>query len=173
MKRWYVVQVYAGYEDVVRKDLERRVQKEGLQESFGAVLVPSTKSASLFDSSSKDLDQQLFPGYVLVEMELSPATMRLVLDSMRVLKFLGGKEPTPISKKEVDRILRQVSGEIEVGPKKEEFTVGSEVEIVDGPFAGFVGIVEHVDSDNEKLTVMVGIFGRMTPVELGFQQIKR
>lgn len=173
MKRWYVVQVYAGYEDVVRRDLEKRVQKEGMQESFGAILVPSAKSTQYFEASSKDVDQQLFPGYVLVEMEMSPEAMRIVLDSMRVLKFLGGKDPAPISKKEVDRILRQVSGEIEVGPKKEEFAVGSEVEIVDGPFAGFVGIVEAVDSENEKLTVMVGIFGRMTPVELGFQQIKR
>lgn len=173
MKRWYVVQVYAGYEEVVKKDLERQAQKEGLQELMGAVLVPSAKAAKFFDADQKDAQHQLFPGYVLVEMEMTPATMRLVTDSMRVLRFLGGKEPTPISKKEIDRILRQVAGEIEVGLKKEEFTVGSEVEIIDGPFAGFVGIVEAVDVENEKLTVMVGIFGRMTPVELGFQQVKR
>jgi transcription termination/antitermination protein NusG len=173
MKRWYVVQVYAGYEEVVKKDLERQAKKDGLQELLGAVLVPSAKTAKFFDADQKDADQQLFPGYVLVEMELTPATMRLVTDSMRVLRFLGGKEPTPISKKEIDRVLRQITGEIEVGLKKEEFTVGSEVEIIDGPFAGFVGIVEAVDVENEKLTVMVGIFGRMTPVELGFQQVKR
>jgi len=173
MKRWYVVQVYAGYEEIVKKDLEKRVVKEGVQDKFGAVLVPSAKAQRFFDASQKDMDQQLFPGYVLVEMEMGPEAMRLVLDSMRVLKFLGGKEPVPISKKEVDRILRQMAGEIEIGPKKEEFIVGSEVEIADGPFAGFVGIVEAVDAENEKLTVMVGIFGRMTPVELVFQQVKR
>src|SRR5262249_16519799 len=138
MKRWYVVQVYAGYEEVVKKDLEKRIQKEGIQDSFGAILVPAAKSQRLFDVAQKDLDQQLFPGYVLVEMDVNPTTMRLVLDSMRVIKFLGGKEPTPISKKEVDRILRQMTGEIEIGPKKEEFIIGGEVEIADGPFAGFM-----------------------------------
>ena len=96
MKRWYVVQVYAGYEEVVKKDLERQAQKEELQELFGAVLVPTAKAAKFFDAGQKDTDQQLFPGYVLVEMELTPAAMRLVTDSMRVLRFLGGKEPTPI-----------------------------------------------------------------------------
>jgi transcriptional antiterminator NusG len=171
-KRWYVVQVYAGYEQAVKKDIEKRIEEKGLQDRFGQVLVPSTKLKQTFDAIA-DKDQQLFPGYILIEMELSQETIRLVTSSMRVLKFLGGKDPVPLSKKEVEYFMRQMMGEIAVGSQKEEFIVGSEVDIVDGPFAGFVGIVEDVDTENEKLTIMVSIFGRMTPVELGFHQIKR
>jgi len=174
MKRWYVVQVYAGYEQIVKADIEKRIEEQGMQEDFGDVLVPSTKLKKLFEAiDEKNKDQQLFPGYILVEMEMKPETVRLVTSSLRVLRFLGGKEPAPLSKKEIGRILQQITGEIEVGPKKEEFAIGSEVSISDGPFAGFVGIVESVDSENEKLKVMVSIFGRMTPVELGFHQVKR
>lgn len=172
MKRWYVVQVYAGYEQVVKKDIEKRIQDEGLGEKFGQVLVPSAKLKHYFEAVNEK-DQQLFPGYVLVEMEMAPETIKVVTSSFRVLKILGGKEPVPLPKKEVDRIVRQMLGEIEVGAKKEEFIVGSEVDITDGPFSGFVGIVEAADSESEKLTVMVSIFGRMTPVELGFHQVKR
>lgn len=171
-KRWYVVQVYAGYEQVVKKDIEKRIQEKSLQDRFGQVLVPSAKSKQTFDVSA-DKDQQLFPGYILIEMEMSPETMRLVTSSLRVSKFLGGKDPVPLSKKEVEYFMRQMMGEIAVSSKKEEFVVGSEVDIIEGPFAGFVGIVEDVDMGNEKLTIMVSIFGRMTPVELGFHQIKR
>lgn len=172
MKRWYVVQVYAGYEQVVKKDLDARIVREGLQDKLGQVLVPSAKTKRFFEEIDNK-DQQLFPGYVLIEAELTPEVLKFVTSSMRVMKFLGGKEPVPISKREIDRIVRQVEGEIEVGSKKEGFLVGSEVDISDGPFASFVGIVEAVDAENEKLTVMVSIFGRMTPVELGFHQVKQ
>lgn len=173
MKRWYVVQVYAGYEEAVKADLEKRISEQGQQDQFGEVLIPAAKLRQFFqDPDAKD--QQLFPGYVLIEMEMNLQTLRTVVDSPRVLRFLGGMEPAPLSKKEIDRILSQVKGEITVGKKDEEFiAVGVEVDIQEGPFAGFVGVVEKVDSENEKITVMVSIFGRMTPVELGFHQIKR
>ena len=173
MKRWYVIQVYAGYEDRVLKDIHSLIEKEDLSECFGEILVPSAKLKSLFEVSTDSKEQQLFPGYLLVEMEMVPEAMRLVLSSPRVVKFLGGQEPMPLSKKEIDRILSQMRGEIEVAIEKEEFIHGSEVEITDGPFSHFVGIIERVDKDNEKLTVMVSIFGRMTPVELGFHQVKQ
>ena len=106
-------------------------------------------------------------------MEMTPEALRVVTASMRVLRFLGGKSPEPVSQKEIDRIISQVKGEIVVEATREEFVLGSEVDIVEGPFAGFVGIIDSVDYNSEKLTVMVSIFGRMTPVELGFHQIKR
>lgn len=173
MKRWYVVQVYAGYEQAVQADIQKRITEYDLLEQFGQVLIPAAKLRQFFhDPDAKD--QQLFPGYVLLEMEMNPQTMRLVIDSPRVLRFLGGMEPAPLSQKEIDRILSQVKGEITVGKKDEPFIAeGSEVDIKEGPFAGFVGVVEKVDTENEKLTVMVSIFGRMTPVELGFHQVKR
>lgn len=171
MKRWYVVQVYAGYEAIVKKDILKRVQEDDLQEQFGEVLVPAAKLKQLF--ATEDVkDQQLFPGYILVEMEMEPITKRLVLSSARVLRFLGGLEPVPLTQREMDQILSQMRGEIAVTTDKDEFVVGREVDIMDGPFAGFVGVVEKVDKENDRLTVMVSIFGRMTPVELGFHQVK-
>jgi transcription termination/antitermination protein NusG len=170
MKRWYVVQVYAGYEQAAKVDIERRIQAE--QDYFGDILVPAAKAKSMF-ASGDSADQQLFPGYILVEMEMTPEALRVVTASMRVLKFLGGRNPEPVSQKEIDRIISQVKGEIVVEATREEFVLGSEVDIIEGPFAGFVGIIDSVDYNSEKLTVMVSIFGRMTPVELGFHQIKR
>src|ERR1043166_4413088 len=104
MKRWYVVQVYAGYEQAAKVDIEKRIQAQGMQDFFGEILVPSEDSA----------DQQLFPGYILVEMEMTPESLRVVTASIRVLRFLGGKNPEPISQKEIDRIISQVKGEIVV-----------------------------------------------------------
>ena len=172
MKRWYVVQVYAGYEDAVRSDLLKRIEEVGSQEQFGEVLIPAAKLQQFFqDPDAKD--QQLFPGYVLIEMEMIPEAMRLVTSSPRVLRFLGGMDPAPLAKKEIERILSQIKGDITVGKKEESFiSVGTEIDISEGPFSGFMGVVEKVDQENEKLTVMVSIFGRMTPVELGFHQIK-
>ncbi len=172
MKRWYVIQVYAGYEEAVRTDLFRQLQKEGLQDYFGDILIPTAQQKQLFTVSDQK-DQQLFPGYMLIEMEMVPEAMRLVVSALRVIKFLGGTEPVPLAQKEIDRIILQIKGEIAIGVEREEFTLGNEVEIQDGPFSGFVGMIEKVDKESEKLTVMVSIFGRMTPVELGFQQVKR
>ncbi|HEX2977720.1 MAG TPA: transcription termination/antitermination protein NusG [Candidatus Babeliales bacterium] len=172
MKRWYVVQIYAGYEEAIKTDLERRIKETGKQDVFGEVLIPSAKVKSMFSTEAKD-EQQLFPGYLLVEMELSQETMRLVQATPRVIRFLGGKEPMPLSQKEIGRIVSQMKGEVALVPKKSDFVVGSEVDISEGPFAGFVGVVEKVDEANERLTLMVSIFGRMTPIELGFDQVKR
>jgi transcriptional antiterminator NusG len=173
MKRWYVVQVYAGFEEQIKADVLKSIAQEGREDLFGEVLVPSAKMRQFFDTDT-ETDLQLFPGYVLVEMDVCPESIRLVTSSPRVIKFLGGKEPVPLSKKEIDRILSQMRGEVAVTVSKvAEFNVGSEVEIADGPFAGFVGMIDRVDSEAEKLTVMVSIFGRSTPVELRFDQVKR
>jgi len=172
MKRWYVVQVYAGFEEAIKADLEKQIVDEGLEQYFGDVLVPAAKMKSQLSGDEPE-DQQLFPGYILVEAEIVPQSFRLVTSHPRVLRFLGGKEPTPLRKKEIERVLSQVRGDVVVATERAEFVVGSEVEVKDGPFAGFVGIIEKVDSENEKLTVMVSIFGRMTPVELLFSQVKQ
>jgi transcription termination/antitermination protein NusG len=172
MKRWYVVQVYAGYEEPIKKDLIRRIQDEGLQDLFGEVLIPSVKLKQFFAVEEEE-DEQLFPGYILVEMELTPEAMRCIMSNSRVFKFLGGKEPVPLTKKEIERVLAQVKGEVIVAAKKTELVVGGEVTIKEGPFEGFVGVVDKIDEENEKLTVMVSIFGRMTPVELSFNQVKQ
>lgn len=173
MKRWYVAQVYKGYEEIVKKDIDRRVAKLKT-DLIGQVLIPSAKMKSMFAPQEEEQDEQLFPGYVLIEMEKTPEALAIIALTPKIVKFLGGKEPMPISKREISRILSQVKGEVVVstGPK-EIFNEGAEIDIKEGPFAGFVGIVEKVDEEGEKLTVMVSIFGRLTPVELTFDQVKK
>ena len=173
MKRWYVVQVYAGFEEQIKADITKRIAHEGRQDLFGDILIPSAKMRQFFETD-EETDQQLFPGYILIEMDPMPEALRLVTSAPRVIKMLGGKDPVPLSKREIDRIISQMKGEVAVTVSKvTEFNVGSEIEIADGPFSGFVGMIDKVDSETEKLTVMVSIFGRSTPVELRFDQVKR
>ena len=173
MKRWYVVQVYTGFEEVVKADLEMRVQEEGVQDQFGEVLVPAGEVSSILSGEEKDKKEKIFPGYLLVQMEMTGDTYRLVSLTPRVARFLGGEKPVPLSNKEVERIFAQISGELPVVKEELPFAVGNEVHISSGPFMGFVGLIDKIDEERERLTVMVSIFGRLTPVELGFDQVKR
>ena len=172
MKQWYVLQIYAGYEDKIKADLEYNIANSSMKDSFGEIMFPSAKMKQVF-SNLEEEDQQLFPGYMLIQMKLSPDVMKLVLDTPRVLKFLGDKKPVALSKKEIDRVLEKVHGGVVLSGNQGELALDSEVTIADGPFSGFVGIVEKVEPDNERVTVMVSIFGRMTPVELRFDQVKK
>lgn len=171
MKHYYVVQVYSGYESAAKDDLERRIVKSAQQDNFGEILVPSAKFKTLL-TTEEIKNEQLFPGYILVEMVLTPETMKVVTSSIRVLKFLGGLNPKPLREKEVSLVKSQMIGEVSIKHEQTEFSVGRQVQIQDGPFSGFDGIISAVDTEHEKLTVMVSIFGRMTPVELGFGQVK-
>ena len=174
MKRWYVVQVYTGFEDAVMADLESRIAAEGLQDYFGQVLVPSGKAMQFWsDSEDEEQREKIFPGYVLIQMEMVSEAYQMVMSVSRIYKFLGGENPMPLSTKEVERIFSQMSGRLAVASDKLPFAVGSEVHISSGPFAGFVGMIDKIDEEHKKLTVMVSIFGRLTPVELGFDQIKK
>ena len=172
MKRWYVVQVYTGFEDVVKKDLEKRIEEAGMQDSFGEILIPTGEMASFFsDESAKK--EKIFPGYLLLQMEMTGETYQLVNVVPRVSRFLGGENPVALSDKEVERIFSQISGKVALVAEKAPFAVGGEVHICQGPFSGFVGIVEKIEEERERLTVMVSIFGRLTPVELDFDQVKK
>jgi len=172
MKRWYVLQIYAGYEEQVKADLEHRIRADNHNDRLGAVLVPSAKMKQMF-GAVEEKDQQLFPGYVLIEMEMAPELVRFVLITPRVLRFLGGNDPIALSNKEVDRVLEKIKGGVVLTTDKDDFVVDSEITVEDGPFTGFVGIIERVDVDSKKLIVKVSIFGRMTPVELRFDQVKK
>lgn len=173
MKQWYVIQLYAGYENIVKADIKKRIEEQGLEHLFGDVLIPSAKTKQFFETSEAEQDQQLFPGYMLIEMEAVPQAIRLVEITPRVIRFLGGKHPFPLTQAEINRVLGQMRGEVVVATEKHHFEIGKEVEITQGAFSGFVGITDAIDEENEKLTVMVSIFGRMTPVELGFDQVKQ
>ncbi len=173
MKKWYVVQVLAGYENIIRADLLKRIEEKHLQDLFGEVLIPSSKAKQYFSAAEEATDQQLFPGYMLIEMEGEQQAFRLVSQTPRISRFLGGAQPVAISEKEMNRVMAQIRGEVVLATEKHTFDAGSEVEITDGPFAGFMGIIDTISEEHEKLTVMVSIFGRMTPVELTFDQVKR
>lgn len=172
MKRWYVVQVYTGFEEVVKVDLEKRIIEEGMIDQFGDILVPRGQVLSYF-ADEQDKKEKIFPGYLLIQLEMTGESYRLVSLNPRVTRFLGGEKPVPLSNKEVERIFAQISGELPVARGDLSFVEGGEIHIAKGPFAGFVGVVERVDEERERLTVMVSIFGRLTPVELGFDQVKK
>ena len=170
-KRWYVLQVYTGYEDVVRADLVKRIAEEEAQELFGDVVVPSGEVVDKF-ATDEPRKEKIFPGYLLIQMIMNGVSLRLVNQTPRISRFLGGKDPVPLTEAEVERIFTQMSGRLSLSTETESFAVGAEVHITGGPFVGFVGIVESIDEEHECVTVMVSIFGRMTPVELNFRQIK-
>lgn len=173
MKRWYIVQVYTGYEDLVRVDLEKRIVEEGMQDFFGSVVVPTGEVASKLAGDAAAQKEKIFPGYLLVQMEMTGEAHRLVSSVPRVSRFLGGASPMPLTDREYARISAQMSGEIMLAREKVTFALGSEVHVNQGPFSGFVGIIEKVSEDHERLTVMVSIFGRLTPIEIGFDQIEK
>lgn len=172
MKRWYVVQVYTGFEDFVKTDLTKRAKEENIEDLIGEILVPTGEVTSFF-SEDKTKKEKIFPGYLLIHMEMTGETFRIVSSTPRVTRFLGGESPVPLSNKEVERIFSQMEGKLSLSSEKESFIIGNEVHISSGPFSGFMGIIDKVDEEKERLTVMVSIFGRLTPVELGFDQVKK
>ncbi len=174
-KRWYVVHAYSGFEKQVKRSLEDRIQRAGMEESFGDVLVPTEEVVEMKGGQKRRSDRKFFPGYVLVEMEMTDETWHLVKDVPKVMGFIGGTadKPAPISQKEADAILNRVQEGVDKPRPKVLFEPGEMVRVVDGPFNDFNGVVEEVDYDKSRLKVAVLIFGRSTPVELEFHQIEK
>ena len=174
-KRWYVVQVYSGMEKSVHKAMLERIERAGLQASFGQVLVPSEEVVESKGGQKSISERRIFPGYVLVEMELTDETWHVIKNTPRVTGFLGGSgnRPTPISEKEVAKILSQMEEGVERPRPKVLFEVGEMVRVKEGPFADFNGNVEEVNYEKSKVRVSVAIFGRSTPVELDFSQVEK
>ena len=173
--RWYVVHVYSGMEKSVHKAMLERIERAGLQASFGQVLVPSEEVVESKGGQKSISERRIFPGYVLVEMELTDETWHVIKNTPRVTGFLGGSgnRPTPISEKEVAKILSQMEEGVERPRPKVLFEVGEMVRVKDGPFADFNGNVEEVNYEKSKVRVSVAIFGRSTPVELDFSQVEK
>lgn len=174
-KRWYVVHAYSGFEKQVKRSLEDRIVRAGMQEHFGEVLVPTEEVVEMKGGQKRRSDRKFFPGYVLVEMEMTDESWHLVKDVPKVMGFIGGTadKPAPISKKEADVILNRVLEGVDKPRPKVLFEPGEMVRVVDGPFNDFNGVVEAVDYDKSRLKVAVLIFGRSTPVELEFQQVEK
>lgn len=172
---WYVVHAYSGFENSVKRSLEDRVKRFGLEEQFGQILVPTEEVVEIKEGQKRRSDRKFFPGYVLVEMDMNDATWHLVKDCPKVMGFIGGTsdKPTPISQREADAILNRIQEGTEKPRPKVLFEVGEVVRVTDGPFTDFNGMVEEVNYDKSRLRVAVSIFGRSTPVELEFSQVEK
>ncbi len=175
MKRWYVVHAYSGFEKSVQRALKERIEREGMQDKFGQILVPMEEVVEMKAGQKSISERKFFPGYVLVEMEMDDQTWHLVKNTAKVTGFVGGTatQPTPISQKEVDKILQQIQEGVEKPKPKVLFEVGEMVRVKEGPFTDFTGTVEDVNYEKSKIRVSVTIFGRPTPVELDFGQVEK
>ena len=173
--RWYVVHAYSGFEKSVARALVERIERSGVKERFGEILVPVEEVVEMKGGQKKTAERKFFPGYVLVQMEMDDDTWHLVKSTPKVTGFVGGTatKPAPISEKEVQSILDQMREGVEKPRPKVLFEVGETVRVIDGPFTDFNGNVEDVNYDKSKLRVSVMIFGRATPVELGFGQVEK
>lgn len=174
-KRWYVVHTYSQFEKSVQRALLERIAREGMEDLFGQILVPVEEVVELKSGQKSISERKFFPGYVLVEMNMTDESWHLVKDTPKVTGFLGGSamKPTPISQKEVDNIMQQMQAGVEKPRPKVLFEVGEAVRVKEGPFTDFHGTVEDVNYDKSKLRVAVTIFGRSTPVELSFGQVEK
>ena len=175
-KKWYVVHAFSGFEKRVVSSLHEHIERAGMEDQFGEILVPTEDVVELDRGGKKrTTERKFFPGYVLVEMEMNDETWHLVRDIPRVLGFIGGtaERPAPITDREVNTILQRVEeGEKKPRPKV-LFEPGEVVRVIDGPFADFNGTVEDVNYEKNRLRVSVSIFGRSTPVELEFGQVEK
>ncbi|MBY0556239.1 MAG: transcription termination/antitermination protein NusG [Burkholderiaceae bacterium] len=174
-KRWYVVHAYSGMEKSVQRALAERVERAGMQDQFGQILVPTEEVVEVRNGQKYVTERRFYPGYVLVEMEMTDETWHLVKNTSKVTGFIGGKsnKPTPIPAREIDKIMQQVQEGVEKPRPKVLFQVGEDVRIKDGPFTDFNGAVEEVNYEKSKVRVSVTIFGRATPVELEFGQVEK
>ncbi len=174
-KRWYVVHAFSGFEKQVQRSLAERIARAGMEDMFGDILVPTEEVVEMKGGQKRRSDRKFFPGYVLVEMEMNEETWHLVKEVPKVMGFIGGTSdrPAPITEKEANTILNRVQEGVDKPRPKILFEPGEMVRVIDGPFNDFNGTVEEVNYEKSRLRVAVLIFGRSTPVELGFHQVEK
>ncbi|VAW64220.1 Transcription antitermination protein NusG [hydrothermal vent metagenome] len=173
--RWYVVHAYSGFEAKVKLSLLEHIKLNGMESFFGEILIPTEEVVEMRDGNKRRSERKFFPGYVLVQMEMTDESWHLVKDVPKVMGFIGGTKdkPAPITEKEAQSILNSVQEGAEKPKPKVLYEPGEVVRVTDGPFNDFNGVVEDVDYDKSRLKVAVSIFGRSTPVELDFGQVEK
>ena len=173
---WYAVHTFSGQESTIKKNIEMLIEREGVQDKFGRILIPERTVQVNVRGKRKTVSQKLFPAYLIIEMELDELTQHLVTSVPGVTHFGGtsrvNKTPIPLRQSEVDRLLGVESQDAEQDVIQNPYIVGDHVSIKDGPFQGFDGTVEEILTEKNKLRVTVAVFGRATPVELGFNQVE-
>jgi transcription termination/antitermination protein NusG len=174
-KRWYIVHAYSGMEKAVERNLRERIERASMQDKFGRILVPTEEVVELKNGKKSVTERRIYPGYVLVEMEMVDETWHLVKHTSKVTGFIGGarNRPAPISEAEVAKIVNQMQEGVDKPKPKVEWIVGELVRVKEGPFTDFNGAVEEVNYEKSKVRVSVTIFGRATPVELDFAQVEK
>lgn len=171
---WYVVQVYSGQEHRAKANLEEQIRSRGLIKKFGSIVVPQETVVELVKGQKKTSNRKFFPGYILVQAHLDDETWHLVTGTPKISGFIGdSRNPSPISKEEVETLLKQMEGGTQKPRSRVHFEEGDAVKVIDGPFADFNGTVDEVKADKGKLRVLISIFGRNTPVELDFVQVEK
>ena len=173
-KRWYVLNVYSGSEQRVKDAILENASKQKMENYFGDIMIPTEEVMEVKKGKRVTTERKFFPGYILVNMELTDTTWSLVQSQPRVTGFLGGKgKPVPITQAEAERLIRQMDEGVERPRTTISFDIGEEVRVIEGPFESFNGIVEEADDEKERLKVAVSIFGRSTPVELEYSQVEK
>ena len=172
--RWYVVNTHSGFEKKVAKAITEQSQRKGLAEYFSQVLVPMEEVIEVRRGKKVNSERKFFPGYILINMDMTDESWHLVKDTPKVTGFLGSSgKPSPISKEEAQAILSQVQEGVDKPKRSVIFEIGETVRVADGPFASFNGVVEDIDEEKERLKIAVSIFGRSTLVELGYGQVDK
>ncbi len=172
--KWYIVHTYSGYEAKVKAALEERIEQYGLKDYFSQIVVPTEKVVEIVKGERRTSSRKVFPGYILIKMELNNNSWHLVQDTPRVTGFVGGMEnPTPLSDEEAEKIIREMEERSQKPIPKYSYKKGDKVTVTEGPFANFHGVVEEVKPEKGKVRVLVSIFGRSTPVELEFGHVQK
>ncbi len=172
--RWYIVNVQSGFESKIAQTLKDKAAQHGLEECLGRIVVPKERVTEVRRRQKIERERSIFPGYLLIQMDLRGDIWHLVKNIPKVTDFLGSRgQPVPISEEEAQRVVRQLEAGLSAVEKGDLYHVGDTVRVIDGPFFSFSGDVEEVDTDRHRLKVLVSIFGRATPVELGFSQVER
>ena len=174
-KEWYVVNTYSGHEYKVKEKLESKIESMGLQDNIFRIVSPENTEVEVKNGVKKEKQKKMFPGYILVEMKMSDESWYIVRNTPGVTGFIGssgkGAKPTPLLPQEIDRILADM-GMSRIDAKS-ELAVGDKVNIVDGPFKGMMGSVDTIDLENNRLNVLIDLFGQETPVEVELNQVSK
>ena len=171
-RRWYAIHTHSGHEEAVAQNLRQRVESMGMEDKIFNILIPTEKKIKIKNGKRKIVTEKMFPGYVLVEMIVTDDSWYVVRNTPNVTGFVGsGTIPTPLSDKEVEEIKKRMG--VEEPKYKIDVEVGTPVKIIDGPFKDFEGKISEVDEERGKVKVLVSMFGRETPVELDFLQVKK
>ena len=170
---WYVVNAYSGFEAKVREHLLKNLEDAGLSSAVSQILIPTEEIAEIREGKKKISQRKFYPGYLLMNMDMSNDLWHLIRSTPRVTGFLGGEKPVPLSEAEMETIFEQI-GQAKARPRpKSVFEEGAPVKITSGPFVNFQGVVEEVNPQRGKLRIAVSIFGRQTPLEVDFEQVEK